>query len=68
MKNRQLWCNNCLSYTIHKVQDHPKANLQNISCIECSMTTANQIINRRVKINKEFYDEYQQRKPRAERS
>ena len=65
MKNRVLWCNNCLNYVVHKVQDIPQANIQNLTCIECNITMTNQIINRRVKINKEFYDEYNRRKNRV---
>lgn len=65
MKHRQLWCSSCLNYTIHKVQDIPRAGIQNISCIECSTTITNQLVNRRVKINKEFFDEYNRRKNRT---
>lgn len=58
VKYRFLWCSECLNFTKHSVEDLVKENTQIISCIECDSRLTNQIINKRVKVEKEFHDKY----------
>lgn len=58
MKLPKLFCSECLEYTIHKVEDEPAAKIQNITCVMCNKKTTQQIITKRVKVEKAFYDEY----------
>jgi broad-specificity NMP kinase len=58
MKHRRLRCDDCDSYTLHKVEENPTAKIMNIICIECNKTMTYQILHKKVKVEKTMWDEY----------
>ena len=58
MTYRLLWCNECTGFVIHLVEDKKEAQIQNVTCIVCGHITTNKIINKRVKVELNYYDQY----------
>jgi len=59
MKFRNLFCSMCNDFTKHSVEDKPDTKEQVIECIECGESVTNHIITKRVKVEKEFYGEFE---------
>lgn len=62
MKLPKLYCTECLDYTLHEVKDDNSSKTQSIKCLICNKTTTCKIVNRRVKVELIFYNEFERSK------
>ena len=53
-----LYCAKDRSYTMHKVEDDEKGEIQKITCLFCGHVQEYVILDRRVAVAKEIYQEY----------
>ena len=53
-----LYCARDRTYTIHKVEDDEKGDIQKITCLFCGHIHEYVILDRRVAVAKEIYQEY----------
>ena len=56
MRFYKTFCPFCWKYTLKKVSN--TSPITNIECVMCGKTMTLQNVNERVKVEREFYDEY----------
>ena len=54
-----LYCSKDRDYNYHSVLDDEKEDIQTIKCLSCGHTQENKILEKRVTVEKNIYEEFQ---------